>query len=299
MQACCTFPTLREDDPESGLMHFRARSYDSRMGRFTQRDPKLAERVAEHFVYGRSNPIRFTDPTGNLAYWIGGAGDKVAFLGMGPTGIMKAVMEKYRDRVSGESRYRGYHQGAEMLREIKEWVRGHPKEEPLILIGHSWGGAAALDLANQLKNEGVVPDLVVTLDAVSMLGTSTENKKLWVNVHRGKGIQDVVAEVPVIGQALGALGAFLFGSAPNNVIATLGGVMGEESGADKNILLASLDHQDAEKMMAEVMKRYAHELYPNQPVASPKKSANTGVFEFDYEDAILKVKAEIERVKRK
>ncbi len=59
-----TFSAQRERDPESALMHYRARSYDPRTGRFLQRDPLHSGRLADHFLYARNLPSSFTDPAG-------------------------------------------------------------------------------------------------------------------------------------------------------------------------------------------------------------------------------------------
>jgi RHS repeat-associated protein len=54
-----------------GLLYLRARWYDPTVGRFTQRDlfPGFGEspRTQHDYVYGLNNPVRFTDPSGNLA----------------------------------------------------------------------------------------------------------------------------------------------------------------------------------------------------------------------------------------
>jgi RHS repeat-associated protein len=54
----------REHDLESGLVHMRARMYDPRTGRFTQNDPIVGNRPAEHYVYGANNPLTNIDPMG-------------------------------------------------------------------------------------------------------------------------------------------------------------------------------------------------------------------------------------------
>lgn len=56
----------RENDPESGLMNFRSRSYDSSVGRFLQNDPLTLNRGYDHYAYGRNNPVSNTDPTGEI-----------------------------------------------------------------------------------------------------------------------------------------------------------------------------------------------------------------------------------------
>ena len=49
-------------DREIGTYYLRARNYDPRIGRFTTEDP--ARKDLNYYVYGRNNPIKFTDPTG-------------------------------------------------------------------------------------------------------------------------------------------------------------------------------------------------------------------------------------------
>ena len=60
-------------DREIGTYYLRARNYDPRIGRFTTEDP--ARKDLNFFIYGRNNPVLFTDPTGMVAYsqrWNGG-----------------------------------------------------------------------------------------------------------------------------------------------------------------------------------------------------------------------------------
>ena len=62
-----SFAAQRENDPESGLMHYRARSYDPRTGRFVQRDPLDSISGADlpkGYSYVGQSPLNAVDPQG-------------------------------------------------------------------------------------------------------------------------------------------------------------------------------------------------------------------------------------------
>jgi RHS repeat-associated protein len=80
--------TQKERDTESGLDYFLARYYSSAQGRFTSADPIFiaGERVIDPqqlnlYPYARNNPLRFTDPTGEIINE--------------PTGLSREDQEKY------------------------------------------------------------------------------------------------------------------------------------------------------------------------------------------------------------
>lgn len=54
----------RESDTESGLQHFRARSYDPMIGRFTSRDPVPYPNL---YIFPGNNPVNQTDPSGEIS----------------------------------------------------------------------------------------------------------------------------------------------------------------------------------------------------------------------------------------
>jgi RHS repeat-associated protein len=58
--------TAREYDTETGLLFYRARYYDPKVGRFLQQDPKGFDGGDVNFyAYTLNNPINLTDPSGN------------------------------------------------------------------------------------------------------------------------------------------------------------------------------------------------------------------------------------------
>jgi RHS repeat-associated protein len=58
--------TSRVWDKESGLYYYRARYYDSKTGRFTQKDPLRSELTEGKnlYVYCENNPVNMVDPEG-------------------------------------------------------------------------------------------------------------------------------------------------------------------------------------------------------------------------------------------
>jgi len=61
--------TGQEEDPETGLMYYKARYYDPALGRFIQPDALThPDQVAgmNRYAYGANNPVAFTDPDGRI-----------------------------------------------------------------------------------------------------------------------------------------------------------------------------------------------------------------------------------------
>ena len=70
-----TLYTGRELDPETGLMYYRARYYDSELGRFVSRDPIGYDGGTWNlFEYSASNAVLLVDPFG-LDGWVDGVAD--------------------------------------------------------------------------------------------------------------------------------------------------------------------------------------------------------------------------------
>jgi RHS repeat-associated protein len=59
--------TSREFDAETGLYYYRARTYDSAAGRFSQEDPmRFAGDSTNFYAYVSNNPVNRVDPTGRI-----------------------------------------------------------------------------------------------------------------------------------------------------------------------------------------------------------------------------------------
>src|SRR5262249_18756836 len=56
--------TGREFDSESGLLYYRARYYDPKIGRFISEDPITFDGGINFYAYVGNNPINLTDPFG-------------------------------------------------------------------------------------------------------------------------------------------------------------------------------------------------------------------------------------------
>ncbi len=76
---------------ESGLVHMRARQYDPRLGRFTQRDPMFSNRALKHYMYANCNPVSINDPLG-LYDWGDLSRDAAAF-GRSAVTVVRGVIE--------------------------------------------------------------------------------------------------------------------------------------------------------------------------------------------------------------
>ena len=154
-------------------------------------------------------------------------------------------------------------QRSEIQDRIKAILEGN-KCEPIVLIGHSWGGDTAAQVARNMGDE-ICNLTLITLDPVSGVKpfglediANPRRNNIWINVHPDASLMDYVNSVPFIGAwGIGGLisagiggGLNLFGEAGsgNNAIAIGGGRWNEESGA-QNVNMGELDHHDVDGML--------------------------------------------------
>ncbi len=188
-----------------------------------------------------------------VEYFIGGAGDKGDWISLagGATNIMKAVsLNRARTSADIDCIYRGHEQEQEILSDIKkQWQSG--KYKSIRITGHSWGGKAAMDLAQDLFNSGVPVDELITLDPVSMFPFGKIHVAKWVNVYIKQSLIDnTVGKIPIAGNLLSGivtLPTLVTNSGKSGgYIANVGGQLGAENGAH-NIEIDA-PHADAQTM---------------------------------------------------
>jgi RHS repeat-associated protein len=85
--------TGREFDAESGLYHYRARTYDATIGRFFQKDPIGIAGGNNTYPYVGGHPLGFIDPSGEIAVPLVAAGALVG--GIVNTSIYAATTQQF------------------------------------------------------------------------------------------------------------------------------------------------------------------------------------------------------------
>ena len=243
------------------------------MGRWINRDPigedggvKETGAMNYNLLYGfvDNDAVNKVDLLGLKDYWIGGAADKHTFFGFGATNLVETiVMNAYEGkaagapRLAGKDKSYGYEDIDAIIKDIEDTHKKNPCEV-VNLVGHSYGGAAAIDITAQLKAKKIRVNVLITLDPVAMFPRSNpDNFNIWVNVYQATGYTDILASIPVFGQ--GAAGLWSLLGLPgeshdiSDVIATAGGQLGSESGATVNAP-RDYHHWEAHKFFDDAIK---------------------------------------------
>ena len=246
----------------AGLYYYGYRYYSPVLGRWLSRDPIGEDGGLNLYGFVGNEPVSLVDFLGLEDYWIGGAADKFSFMGVDPTFIMNEVMNVYGHEFPGKDLYYGYEELDDVISKVTETVKQNPCEV-INLIGHSYGGAAAIDIAAELKAKKIKVNILITLDPVAMLPRSNpDNYEIWVNAYQEQELVDVLGSIPVVGQGLGAIGS-LFGMLSKNhdmsdVIATTGSQLGSESGAIN--IEKSYNHWEAYKFFQDAVRNVPYDI---------------------------------------
>jgi pimeloyl-ACP methyl ester carboxylesterase len=159
-----------------------ARTYDPALGTFLSPDTVVpdAGRVSDYnrFLYARGNPLRYADPSGHIAVCFQGSpdtdvdeNDKSA-LGK----LCKYLGEHYLIGEGFKGKYyRLFANDADDKQAALEWiqeVQAARPDEPINLIGYSWGGSAALELAHNMNGKGMAVDALIMIDPVIRFNAS-------------------------------------------------------------------------------------------------------------------------------
>jgi RHS repeat-associated protein len=184
-----TLPTAPRGHPRftgqkedaTGLYYYNARYYDPALGTFISADSLIPDPNNfwdyNRYMYVRGNPLRYNDPSGHIAICFqGGAGDG-AIHAAEPNSDQNSVQlmcqqalgaAGYNAQKHGQILY--LNNGVNSINYAYEQVlaaKAANANEPVIIIGYSWGGAAALDLVDVL-NSG--RDVVLTLEGEFLPG---------------------------------------------------------------------------------------------------------------------------------
>lgn len=185
--------TGKERDEEYGVNwdFFGARYYDAEIGRWLVRDPNAQRYAAwSPYCYALNNPVILFDLDGNdvfVAFSGGYQGPRQLKPNETTTGELVTELTDVANKAGMEFNAIGYLSsltGGEESKQAIQFIKDNLSEgEKLIIYGYSNGGDHAVELAEQLAEQGIEVDVLITVDAAdSKLGGSTVNNTVPDNV---------------------------------------------------------------------------------------------------------------------
>jgi RHS repeat-associated protein len=166
------FTGQRIDPESSGLYYYRARHYSPAWGRFLQPDPIGYAGGSNLYAYVGNDPINYSDPTGMLTFFTGGAGNNGAYIPSMVTALQNAGIRN----VQATSVTSGFFIDALTIQGFNSNLGPSfysanaqrvsvPAGEQLNLVGYSWGAAMSAQAALSVAASGQRVDNVVLIGA--------------------------------------------------------------------------------------------------------------------------------------
>ena len=164
---------------ETGLYYYGARYYDPELGQFVSPDtivPAPGEVFAyNRYMYAYGNPLKFVDPSGHIAVCFrGGFKEQGSSSSSGGDAdfwtACEDTLEKsgYDENVHGDI-LRLKNRQIDILRAVSAILEQEQEysSRPVVIVGHSWGGAAALKTAQLLDPSplSLPPDVAAATSA--------------------------------------------------------------------------------------------------------------------------------------
>jgi pimeloyl-ACP methyl ester carboxylesterase len=168
--------------------HFEYRDESLSAYRWTEQDPtgSLYVNGPNLYQFEGSQPLNSLDPSGAITVFISGASRSWGRQYKSGSGMMFND-PWFADNVPGGRLVATHRQRDWVIDQIKKAKAANPCE-PVILVGHSWGGQSAIDIANALKSSGIDVDLIVSIDPVNSAPLGDDGFDLPDNVLNGVNI---------------------------------------------------------------------------------------------------------------
>ena len=120
-------------DPETGLLHYRNRSYSPELGRFLQRDPAGYADGMNLYAYAGNNPLLFSDPYGLYRWSHGALDERVGDWLFAQYDQLREIERQRREyeealRRAEEERQRIIRENEYAARALSQYKNEHPRE---------------------------------------------------------------------------------------------------------------------------------------------------------------------------
>ena len=181
--------TGKEEDEDTGLHYFEARFYDAGVGRFMGVDPWVGDesdpQTLNKYSYVVNRPLVAVDPSGEVVVFItgwSGRGDDME-------NLQQQFNQKFHSQglEAPQSKIFAHGQQKAARGFINEAISNNP-DEPLVIIGHSFGGDSSIELAKTLQSDGVDIDLLVQIDSIGINDEALpSNVGLGINFYQEGG----------------------------------------------------------------------------------------------------------------